>query len=84
MGPNLYAHHLSYNDLMSDLLELVADPVLKVGMTDKDSQQKGLCGRFFRVLEPDPDAIVPSADFFINVLNWPLFVSKMRNKQHGK
>ncbi len=65
---------------MSDLLELVADPVLKVGQTNQNSLQKGFCGRFSRVLVSNPEAKVPSTHFWRNAFEWAKFERKVRNK----
>ncbi len=58
---------------MSDLLELVADPVLKERSTKENVLQKGFCGRLSRVLGSDPDTNVPSTDVWRNVFEWAAF-----------
>ncbi len=66
---------------MSDLLELVADPILKERSTKENSIRKGSCGRFCRILGPDSDANVPSTDIWRNVFEWAAFNRRVRRNR---
>ncbi len=69
---------LSYNSLMSDLLNLVADPVLKAEQSKENAlQKKGIYGWFCHVLDSDPEAKVPSADLWRNVFEWTAFRKRL-------